>query len=184
MVEEDKPKSESDALFNELKNRTGVQPALPVNVELPEDNGGSSDTPQYNSLEERINYGKKKTDMEVVDTRLFPDLGFKHLNVIQVARVFPDSFNPLLRIMVKSLIRDFLCGGSIVAVLTNKGKPVLDEASKPIVRIIDSVAEAIALVYTALTIAIDGEGRIDEIHVFGRSAETEESKAKNSMGLP
>lgn len=170
--EQEHPKSEADALFKELKDRTGVQPALPVNVDLPEDNVGSSDTPQYSSLEERINSGKKKSDMEVVDARLFPDLGFKHLNVMQVSRVFPDSFNPLLRIMVKSLVRHNLC-----SVEYDKDGNVVKKPKM-------SVAEAIAFVNTSLTIGIDGEGRIDEIHVFGRSAETEESKAKNNLGLP
>ncbi len=105
------------------------------------------------TLEERIESGRKLTDLQVADKRLNPDLGFRHLNVIQMSRVFPDNYTPLFRILVKDLLKNSYL----------------------------SVAEAIAYVNTAVSIGIDGEGRIDEIMIAkGHIAQAEEEKTKGA----
>ena len=113
---------------------------------------------QYQSLSNRMKESPKLSDMQTADKRLFPDLGYNHLNNIQVSRVFPDVYNPISRILVKDLIRN----------------------SDSDMR----VAEAIATVNTSVSIGIDGEGRIDELGLAGVSHEEnlEKEKTKN-LGL-
>lgn len=157
---EEKP-SESDRLFQDMSE---IIPRR--NIELPKevvsgnkgDGGGDG---EHDTLEERIEYSPKLTDMQVADRRLNPDLGYPHLNVIQMSRVFPDVYNSLFRIQVKHLIRHSLI-----------------HSDKKL-----SVAEAIAKVNTALSIGIDGEGRIDEIKILGKAVEQSENKDKNLAGM-
>lgn len=154
MLEGENQKSESDKLFEDM---SGIEP--PRDVDEVEKTGGNGDG-DHEDLEARIEGSPKLSDMQTAVKQLNPDLGYKHLNVIQVSRTFPDVYNPLLRILVKSLIRTALCKNIKL-----------------------SVAEAIAYVNTALSISIDGEGRIDIIHCLGRAV-AEVEKDKNSMGVP
>lgn len=157
--------SESDRLFNEMAT---VEPRR--NVELA-DEGDAEDRivdDGGDTLDDRIKYSPKLTDMQVADKRLNPDLGFDHLNIIQMGRTFPDVYNPLFRILTKSLIRSSLTKEAD----NGKGK------NKKI-----TVAEAIAKVNTALSISIDGEGRLDEIHILGSSVRDNEEKSKNNLGM-
>jgi hypothetical protein len=93
--------------------------------------------------------------MRAFDKRLFPDLIKKWLNVLLVSRVFPDSYNHYFRIFVKDLLRE-------------------DREM--------TLAQAIAYVSTALSIAIDGEGRIEIVALAGVSHEQEMAK-DNKLGL-
>jgi hypothetical protein len=111
---------------------------------------------EHGELESRMESSRKLTDLQVADKRLNPDLGDRYLNVLQMSRVFPDVYNAMFRILVKDLL---------------KKHPEY------------TVAEAISLVSTALSIAIDGEGRIDEIHIMGKAVEAETEKAKKDAGL-
>jgi hypothetical protein len=147
MTQENQP-SEADKLFQSMRTINPVRDDIGED-EAPEEGGGSSDTEQ--SLEERLEGGRKPSDLQIADKRLNPDLGVKHLNVQQMSRVFPDVYNPLFRIQVKDLIK-------------NSGM---------------SVAEAITYVNTSLSIAIDGEGRLDEIAIMKQgSVNTDEDKGK------
>lgn len=154
MVQEPKKEdsSESDKLFNQM---SGIVPPRDVNTydESVSDGNGGNET-----LGEVIAHSPKLSDMQTADQRLFPDLAGKlpiqWINKLMVSRVFPDIYNPLFRICVKELVRNTEM----------------------------SVAEAIAYVNTAISIAIDGEGRIDEIRITGRAAEAESEKSK-AVGL-
>jgi hypothetical protein len=140
---------------NEVGNLWGtlksVEPALPV--ELPDD---GKDGDGHETLDDRMDSFRKLSDLQVADRRLNPDLGVAHLNTLQMSRIFPDTYNPLFRILVKGLLRRF---------------PDM------------AVDEAIAKVTTATSIAIDGEGRIDEITIMGKSAEAETEKTMKKAGL-
>lgn len=125
-------------------------------IEIPEHEHGD-EVDEHGELESRMDSYRKLTDLQVADKRLNPDLGIKYLNYTQMSRTFPDIYNPLFRIYVKDLI---------------KTHPEY------------SVAEAIALVTTALSISIDGEGRIDEIHIMGKAAEATADQIKKEAGLP
>lgn len=151
MVQEPKKEesSESDKAFEQMSS---IVP--PREVDMPEETGGNGDGGGHDTLEERMESSPKLSDMQTADKRLFPDLAGKlpiqWINKLMVSRVFPDIYNPLFRICVKELVRNTEM----------------------------SVAEAIAYVNTAISIAIDGEGRIDEIRITGRAAEAESDKSK------
>ena len=149
MTQNNQQPSEADKLFESMRTINPVRDDI-GGEEAPSEGGGGSDEDQ--SLEERLESGRKPTDLQIADKRLFPDLaGVKHLNVQQMSRVFPDVYNPLFRIQVKDLIK-------------NTGM---------------SVAEAIAYVNTSLSIAIDGEGRLDLIAVAKNgNVQTEDEKNK------
>ncbi len=110
---------------------------------------------EHGTIGERMEGSPKLTDVQVIDKRLFPDLGIPWLNNLQMARVFPEYYVYLKRIMVKHLVRTH---GMFVA-------------------------QAMAVAEVAVGIPIDGEGRIDAIAIMGRAAEAEETKAKNEVGL-
>jgi hypothetical protein len=122
-------------------------------IEVPEEGNGGN---EHGELESRMDSYRKLTDLQVADKRLNPDLGIKHLNFLQMSRTFPDVYNPMFRILVKDIL---------------KNHPEY------------TVAEAIAYVSTALSISIDGEGRIDEIHIMGKAAEATAEQAKKDAGL-
>ncbi len=129
----------------------------PRNVETTEvDSEGEGQEP----TEDRFAYSPKMTDMQVADKRLNPDLGVSYLNILEMSRTFPDVYNPLFRILVKSEVRKSL---------REKGKKKT------------SLAEIMAKVNTALSISIDGEGRIDVINIMGRAMTNEEEKAKTGI---
>lgn len=104
------------------------------------------------SLAQRMKNSPKMSDTQVVDSRLFPILQdtIKWLNHLMVARVFPETLNPLRNIIIKHL---------------------LQEHEQDI-----SFAEAVSLAEVALTIAIDGEGRMDIIHLFSKIEDNAEEK--------
>jgi len=94
--------------------------------------------------------------MQVADKRLFPVLKetVDWLGYLMVARVSPETYLPLRNIVVKHMLKTF---------------PDLQ------------MAEAVVIAETAISIAIDGEGRIDELALFGRSSEVEEEDKKNKI---
>ena len=112
------------------------------------------DEGDHRSLSQRMADSPKLSDMQTFDRRLFPDLGYTHLNNLQLARIFPDSFNPLQNILIKDLLQR-------------------DDGL--------TVGECIATVHTSATIAIDGEGRLDELGLAGVSHEETMVKEQNKM---
>lgn len=129
-------------------------------LEPPRDNIG--EPPSSNgidiyggSLDSRMRGSPKLSDMQSADSRLFPmlEVAKEHIAWLQhvmVARITPEVYIPFRNIIVKHLIRKFF--------------PDLD------------VPEAIIIAETALSIAIDGEGRIDELALFGRSSDNEDAE--------
>ncbi len=160
MAEEKQPESNepkevkgenlSSQLFDKMAS---IEPAREVS--LPEDGGGGGGD-GHETLDERIDYSPKKSDVQVVVDKLSPDLKVNYLNVMQVARIFPDVYDALFWANVKSVMRHEKL----------------------------SLIEAIDYVNTSLSIGIDGEYRIELVRIMGRASEVEETKSKNSMGMP
>lgn len=124
---------------NDLYNQlAGIEP--PRDIPKDDEESESEDKDGRKTFTERVAEHPNLSDMQAFDKRLFPDLGKRHLNGIMISRVFPDNYNPLGAILVKDLLRD-------------------DEEL--------TVGEAIAYVHVAESVAIDGEGRIDELALAG-----------------
>lgn len=143
-------KSEADSLFAAQAGLSLDPKRAMPNVDSgigPDDNHGDLDDIMANS--------RKKSDIEIVIAKLFPEFPAKWLNALLVSRVFPDAFNHMQWLCVKELVA------------TTKM----------------TVVEAVAYVYAVLSIAIDGEGRIDGIHIIGQGGQSEETKAKSNAGM-
>jgi hypothetical protein len=142
-------KSEADVLFQS-------QPGLSLDPKRPSvDNGGNGGDGGHSDVDDAIATSRKKSDIEIVIAKLFPDFPVKWLNALLVSRVFPDAFNHMQWLCVKELVA------------TTKM----------------TVVEAVAYVYSVLSIAIDGEGRIDGIHIIGQGGQGEEAKSKAGLGM-
>jgi hypothetical protein len=117
-------------------------------------NGGAA---SYGSLSQRMANSPKLSDAQTFDLRLFPQMKTQWLNILQVSRVFPDTYDDLFMIFVKDLLSEY--------------KDM-------------TVGEAIALVHTSLSIAIDGEGRIDELQLAsGMGIQSDGDKNKSTLGF-
>ena len=105
------------------------------------------------TMSEQAEFSPRLSDVQSALKLLLPKLQ-GYLNVLQVSRVFPDTYNALFNLLVKDMLDT---------------DPNL------------TFGEACAYVYTALSIAIDGEGRIDVIGLYGKVAEQELEKEKNKL---
>ncbi len=103
------------------------------------------------TLDEKSEETSDLTDMQSAIKKLFPSgLGGEIYNALMIARVAPDVFIPLLRLIVVSEV-------------------MKSPADTPI-----SVVDIMAKIYTLLSIGLDGKGRIDHIELAGASKDTEE----------
>lgn len=127
------------------KDKVILEPEREVEEDLGEEEDG------HKSLSEKIDETPDLSDMQSALRKLFPDsLGDDIVNKVMVARVAPDVFIPLLKMLVNEEIA--------------KSDP-----TKPI-----SVAVTVAKLYTLLSIGLDGKGRIDHIELAGASKDSEE----------
>jgi hypothetical protein len=119
----------------------------------PNDVDDNMDVEWDGGLRKRMQMSPKLSDMQTADKRLFPVLkeNVDWLNNLMVARVYPETYIPFRNIIVKNLLKEY---------------PEM------------SVTEALALAELALSVAIDGEGRIDELALFGGSSAMAEEKEK------
>lgn len=125
-------------------------------VKLPEDDLESLEGLEHGGLNANMRKSPKLSDAQTFDKRLFPTTGYEWLDRIQVSEVFPDTYNYLFRIFIRSLMRQ------------SKGKMTL--------------AEAIATAHTACSIGLTREGRIDVLALSGSiTAANEESKKNNPI---
>lgn len=116
-------------------------------VEEIEEPGGR--TPK--TLGEKSDEISELTDMQTAIKQLFPGgLGSDIYNALMIARIAPDVFIPLLRLIVVSEV-------------------MRSPADKPI-----NVVDIMSKIYTLLSIGLDGKGRIDHIELAGASKDTEE----------
>lgn len=147
---EPQKKSEADELFSR-------QPGLALEPKLPSSNssdGGGNGDGNHGDVDDIMLTSRKRSDIEIVISKLFPEFPIKWLSYLLVSRVFPDAFNNILWLCVKELVA------------TSKM----------------TVVEAVATVYAVISIAIDGEGRIDGIHIIGQGSQADEAnKAKTGM---
>lgn len=104
------------------------------------------------SLEAKEDETPDLSDLQASLKKLFPELGDKIHNAIMFARVAPDMFIPILRILVNAAIKRM-------------------DRKKPI-----NVAEQATLYYILASIGLDGKGRIDTIELAGSITEAEELK--------
>jgi hypothetical protein len=118
------------------------------------DDDDEIDAPSHKTLKQ-AEAAPNLSDAQAAMKTLMPDTGHKHLNLLQVSRVFPDSYIPYQAILVKDLM-------------------LKDESL--------SLAEAITLAHTAESIAVDGDGRIDVITILG-AAKASDRDAEKMAGL-
>ena len=104
------------------------------------------------TLEEKEAEDPGLSDLQVTLRKLFPELGDKIHNALMMARIAPDMFIPILRILVNSAIKKM-----------DRFKPL-------------DVAEKASLFYVLASIGLDGKGRIDTIELAGSVTEAEELK--------
>lgn len=142
-------KSEAELQFEALAE------ALPERVSDDDDSDDNEvDAPAHKSFKQ-AEAAPNLSDAQAAMKTLMPDTGYKHLNLLQVSRVFPDSYIPLQSILVK----DLLSGDEDL-----------------------TVAEAITLAHTSESIAVDGDGRIDVITILG-AAKAADRDAEKMAGL-
>ncbi len=121
-------------------------------VELAKGEGEDGD--KSRSLSEKLDEIGDLTDMQSAVKQLFPgELGGKIYNALMIARIAPDVFIPMLRLIVVEIIMQ-------------------SAPNKPI-----SVVEVMTVIYTLASIGLDGKGRIDQIELAGASKDTEELEA-------
>ena len=102
------------------------------------------------TLEEKEEGTEGLSDLQVTLRKLFPELGDKIHNALMMARIAPDMFIPILRILVNSAIKKM-----------DRDQPL-------------DVAEKASLFYVLASIGLDGKGRIDTIELAGSVKEAEE----------
>lgn len=95
----------------------------------------------------------KMSDFQVLDKRLFPHLneGKPWLDHLMMSRVFPDTMNPLRNIIAKDLLQG-------------------DDDT--------SFTEAVVTAEVAVTVPLDGTGRLDGIHSYIHGTDREEEGKK------
>ena len=104
----------------------------------------------HRSMEEREDEAPNLSDLQTTIRKLFPALGNNIDQAIMVARVAPDMFIPLMRILVNAAIKRM-----------NPYKPL-------------NVAETASLYYVLTSIGLDGKGRIDTIELAGSAKEADD----------
>jgi len=145
-----------DSLFIKLSQ---VKPPR-TDVKLPEDEEKVEDKADgHGSLKKRMKESPTLSDMQTADKRLFPQIYIdgkfvEWLSNISISRVFPDTYNPYRNMIAKYLMQTY------------------DEMS---------LVEAFSIADNVLSIALDGEGRIDELALIGRASAIEEEKNKKNI---
>ena len=140
--------NEPKSTFDSL---SGIVPPRELD-DMPEDVG--MDTPRLQgSLRQRMNESPKLTDMQTADKRLFPAVEIDGevigwLTNMQIGRVFPDTYVPVRNMIMKHLMREYH----------------------------KSSVEAYCIADRVLSTAIDGEGRIDELALIGKTGEAADDK--------
>jgi hypothetical protein len=106
------------------------------------------------SLSKRTELAPNLSDMQTAMIKLFPEdiwpKAKKLYDLVQVGRISPDVFMSLLRIMVKEAVRR-------------------SDPKKPL-----HIGEMVAMVYSVLSIGLDGKGRIDALELAGAAREEQE----------
>ncbi len=149
LKKESKP-SQSDIAFGKLSS---IEPELEVSLLDEGEEGGIG----HKTLAEKMEESPNLSDIQSLDKGLFPDTGFKHLNMIEVSMVTPERFLAYESLLVKDLISNH------------------DELS---------VTEAIVYADTVLNIGFDREGRIDKLSLGGAVREDELlKKEEKKLGL-
>lgn len=110
-------------------------------------------TQEPRTLSGSMRNSPKMTEFQVLDSRLFPKLreDAEWLDNLMMGRVFPDTLNPLRNIIMKHLLQE-------------------DEDI--------SFAEAVVIAEVAVTVPLDGMGRLDEIHSYIKGGDKEEEGKK------
>ena len=118
--------------------------------ELPAREIDVGDDEDVRSMEEREDEAPNLSDLQTTIRKLFPALGNHIDQAIMVARVAPDMFIPLMRILVNASIKRM-----------DRYQPL-------------NVAETASLYYVLTSIGLDGKGRIDTIELAGSAKEADD----------
>lgn len=140
-----KSRKEAEEIYQQMVDGA---PAIEQEEEDEDMASGNGGTPK--SLMAQEEELPNISDMQATLRKLFPELGDKIHNALMMARVAPDMFIPILRILVNSAIKRM-----------NPRQPI-------------NVAEKATLFYVLTSIGLDGKGRIDTIELAGSVKEAEE----------
>lgn len=111
---------------------------------------------EHKTVTEQQAASPKLTDMQAADKRLFPEFLVPWLNHLQVSRITPETYIPMKTVLVMCVLEEY---------------PGL------------SFGEVQVMLEAAMSIGLDGEGRIDELTLVGASAAKEAAKNKG-LELP
>jgi len=128
-------------------------------VKTDDSSNGDSYSDDEQSLEDYERDSPNLSDLQYMIKTLSPDFKDDVYNLLVKARLSPDTFKPLLKILVNDEIR------------RNR-------------RNNKSIAKTVAKVYTVLTMALDGKHIIDLLEAFGSKADSSDLDAMNrGLGL-
>lgn len=153
-VGESEKKSEADKLFESLPDVESTAKRSSSDTAGGGNGGNGDNSGGHGDIEWEMTHSRKKSDIQSAYDMLFPEIPVEWLKHLRISRVFPDAFNYMLSLGVKELLR------------TTKM----------------TMGEAVAYVESVLTIAIDGEGRLDGIHIIVHGG-VEEQKDQNKVGM-
>ncbi len=151
---ENNKQSSQDAEYQALSEITPERELEPLEEEL-EGDGKNKGGAALGGLSKRMAESSNMSDMQSSLAMLFPEFLIKYLNYLPVARILPEQFIPLLRMITKKAIREFC--------------PKY------------SVTEIEIMVYTALTKGIDGEGIIDILAIAGAAKSLAEKEIDRKL---
>lgn len=137
MVTDNKREGQDD-IYQEMVTE---EPARDVGIDEDED---------IRSLEDREDEAPNLSDLQTTLRKLFPSLGTLIDQALMIARISPDMFIPLLRVLVNSYIKK-------------------QDPHQPL-----NVAEIASLYYVLCSIGLDGKGRIDTIELAGSAKEADD----------
>ena len=102
------------------------------------------------SMEDREDEAPNLSDLQTTLRKLYPTLGEIIDQALMIARISPDMFIPMLRVLVNSYIKK-------------------QDPHKPL-----DVANIASLYYVLCSIGLDGKGRIDIIELAGSAKEADD----------
>ena len=134
-------------------------------VEVEED-----DSPSLSDAENRY---RNESDIKYTIRRLFPNRENEVYNLAMIARISPDMFQSIHRLLVNAAIKRI----PYKIILNRNGK-------RRMIREAINVPEIASEIYFILTVGLEGKGRIDLIELAGSAREAEElDNLSKQMGL-
>lgn len=116
------------------------------------------------SLETAERDNPNESDLKATLRQLFPRFEDKKIDqlarVTMVARIQPDVFKPMLRLTVDSIVRNHLDDDDV------------------------TVASVLVIIYSIISIGLEGKGRIDGLELAGSAKDAEElDRISKGLGI-